>query len=164
MEEEIAIDTKCSILYRKLCFRESVRRTLHRATIIVICSYGAIRSLEDMNIIVTTFLLYVVYRTLTEKKLYSIKTNLHKDEARQIIDKYFERWNYRKRNSNVDMAHYSEDVYLRGGYHYFVLPRNNEIMFTVIKVYGWGGMPSLVTLWTTRSSLKRLFRKHDRQP
>jgi hypothetical protein len=171
------IDTKKSILTRSLCFKDSVLNIINAGIVVVGFSIFAsffIFSINrdiDSNVIddYTYFIfkiigaiicIYIVYRKLTEKKLFSIKTNLSKDQARQIIDNYFERLKYRSWNSTVDMASYSDNSTFLGVYNYFILPLDNEILFTVIKDQERLPLPAIITLWTTRSDLKRVLSRH----
>ena len=109
------IDTKKSILTRTLCFKDSILNIINAGIVVVGFSIFASFFIFSINrdidsnviddytyftfkIIGAIICIYIVYRKLTEKKLFSIKTNLSKDQARQIIDNYFERLKYRSRN------------------------------------------------------------------
>lgn len=92
--------------------------------------------------------------------MFKIKTNLPKDKSRQIIDEYFTQLKYRSWNSSKDIASYSDDSTFIGIYNYFIIPIDNEVLFTVIKDQDRLPLPAIITLWTTRGDLKRLLSRH----
>jgi hypothetical protein len=168
------IDTKKSILTGSLRFKDSFLNIANALIIILFFSFlvgififSINRQLHDKTVSVDyTYLIlkiiaiiifsYVVFRKLTEKKLFKIKTNLPKDKSRQLIDDYFTRLKYRSWNSSKDMASYSDSSTFIGTYNYFIIPLDNEVLFTVIKDQNRLPLPAIITLWTTRSDLKRV--------
>jgi hypothetical protein len=99
---------------------------------------------------------YVVFRKLTEKKLFSITTNLSKEKAQQIVNDHFERLKYRKPKKSADIINYVDNSPFFGSYNYFIIPLDNKILYTVIKDQNRLPLPAIITLWTTRGDLKKL--------
>jgi len=172
------IDTKKSILTGSLYFKDSFLNILNVLIVILFFSFLAgifafsiYRELQDkansvditnliLKIIAVVIFSYVAFRKLTEKKLFKIKTNLPKDKSRQLIDAHFTRLKYRSWNSSKDMASYSDDSTFIGIYNYFIIPLDNEVLFTVIKDQNRLPLPAIITLWTTRGDIKRLLSRH----
>ncbi len=172
------IDVKKSILTGSLYFKDSFLNSANVLIIILFFSFlvgvFVFSIYEDMKdqrnsidytnlilkIIAVVIFSYVVFRKLTEKKIFKIKTNLPKEKARQIIDEYFTRLKYKSRNSSKDIASYSDDSTFVGIYNYFIIPLDNEVLFTVIKDQDRLPLPAIITLWTTRGDLKRLLSRH----
>jgi hypothetical protein len=171
------IDTKKSILRRKLYFKDRPINIFDVGTIVVFFSFIAgaaiflmYRDMESngspnyayfiLELICAIICLFIVYRKLTEKRLFSIKTNLSKDQTKQIVDNYFQPLKLKSWN-NIDMLCYTDNSTILGVYYYFVLPLDNEILLTVIKDQERLPLPAIITLWTTRSDLKKFIRKHE---
>lgn len=167
------IDAEKSIMTNRLYFKDSALNIINSLIVIIFFSFLAgififsiWRNVNDnlpfdyislfLKISAVILFQYVAYRKLTEKKLFKIKTKLSKAESRQLIDDYFERLNYKSWISTKDIASYSDNSTFIGVYNYFIIPLDNEILFTVIKDQQRLALPAIITLWTTHDDLKKL--------
>ncbi len=78
-----------------------------------------------------------------------------------IIDSYYERLKYKSWNSKTDIMIFLDDSTFIGNYRYFIIPLDNYILFTVIKDQERLPLPAIITLWTARADLKKLFTKAE---
>lgn len=112
-----------------------------------------------LKIIAILICSYIVFRKITEKKLFKIKTNLPKVKSEQIITAYFTRLKYKQLDNSDDLISYIDNSPIIDPYNYFIIALDNEILFTVIKDQHRLRLPTIITLWTTYSDLKKCFAK-----
>jgi hypothetical protein len=175
------IDVQKSILTKKVYFKDTLHNLSNILIVVLLFSFFAVLFLFDLykdlnnytrlsysylvlKIMAVLISSVIVYHKLTEKKLFQIKTYLPKEKSRQIIDLYYEKLNYKSWNSRTDIVIYLDDSTFIGNYRYFLIPLDNHLLFTVIKDQERMPLPTILTLWTTKSDLKRLFEKNKGLP